>query len=615
MVVPLIPILYDKSESLTEIVFKKTNGLGRLTDCTTCKVVEERNGSYTLELSYPLTGRLFSGLLPGNLVKAKPNDTADPQLFRIVKVSKPMSGHVSVDANHISYDLTKTSVSPFSSSGAVQTLADLKTHTSGGSAFSYFTDIENGTSRFSNDHPQSVRAVLGGQSGSLLDVFGGEYLFDNLTVKLLAHRGKDAGVTVRYGKNLTDFRQEENIAGMVTEIVPYYQSDAGTVVGDPLVLLETDEDNRKILNLDLTDKFEGDVLPTKEELKSKAEDYARYRHLTEPEISIEVEFVPLWQTKQYKDVAPLERVSLCDTVRVVFPALAVTASAKVVKTDYDVLKERYNSIELGNAKSTLAKTISDISGETDAKVAKASSKLEKAVDLATKKITGGTGGYFIIGLNADGQPNETFWMDSPDRATAVKVLRANFMGLGGSSSGINGPYNTAITTDGQINADAITTGALNAGIMTVGTIRDLTGDNYWNLETGQFRISGKTITENGLATGTELSQTSSDLTLKINANASRIEGVNKDLQDKYSTITKYFVFGENGLQIGMEGNDLTLELDNDRISFITGGNEVAYITGNILYITSARFLERIRIGNFAYIPRQNGNMSLIRVTD
>ena len=487
----MIPILYSKAETVAQLVADKTNGVGRLADATSCKVQEDRNGAFTLSMTYPISGIHYADIVIGGCINAKQNELADPQLFRIYHISKPLNGMVTIDAQHLSYDLSKAVVKPFSAKGITAVTSGMISNMIGGIGFSFSSDINNGDSQFTNDHPQSFRALLGGQEGSVLDVFGGEYEFNNEKVILHAHRGSDNGVVIRYGKNLTSVQQDENIESTYTAVYPYVlNSDQETIAGDLQTVVSTSEP--KILALDLSSEFkEEDGTPTAAQINAKAQEYIKANNIGVPKVSLDVSFVQLWQTQEYKEIAPLERVSLCDTVTVKYEKLGVDAKAKVITTVYDVLAERYDSITLGDAKSSLASTIAAAPDRNEIQK-QASSDLERAVTRATNLITGQKGGHVVIKRDANGKPQELLIMDTEDEATATKVWRWNLSGLGYSSKGINGEYGTAITQDGEIVADFITTGDLNAQVITTGILKDRKGNNYWNLDTGDFRLSALT---------------------------------------------------------------------------------------------------------------------------
>lgn len=472
------PVLYESTESTFE-----TNGLGVLSDTISCQVVEERNGIFEITLEYPLTGIHYQEIKQRRIIFVKPNPYEDPQPFRIYRITKPLSGKITVYAQHISYDLSGVPVSPFSSSSVTGALSGLKTNAAVTNPFSFWTD-KTSTGDFAVTAPTSTRTLLGGSDGSILDVFGGEYKFDRWTVRLYNNRGKNSGVSIRYGKNLMDLQQDENISNVVTGIYPYWLSSEGelTELPEKIVNAPGTYDFTRISAIDFSGDFEE--APTEEQLRDRANDYISSNNVGVPTVSITVEFQPLEQTEEYKDIALLERVNLCDTVNVEYSELGVSATAKCVKTTYDALKDKYISIELGDAKTNIADTIVQQQQEINEKPSV--SFLEQAVINATNWITGNKGGYVIFQRNADGQPYEILIMDTPDINTATKVWRWNNGGLGYSSNGYEGPFATAITQDGAIVANFITTGTLQANLIKSGIIQSHDGRAYFNLDTGQI---------------------------------------------------------------------------------------------------------------------------------
>lgn len=498
------PILMDKKKTLEELANDKTNGLGRLSDCVELLVTEHLNGQYTATMKYPVSGIHFNEIELQGIIKLSANQFDEPQLFRIVNVSKPLNGIVEYELNHITYDLSYTSVAPFTSDYVQATLVALWDNMTGGKSFSISTDINDSTHRthkFKNEKPQSCRALFGGQEGSLIDIFGGEYHYDNLKVELLTKRGADHGVKIKYGKNLTDVTQEETNENVYTHVIPYAQdSNKNTIIGDTITLFNVDESKMRILNLDLSDKFQGEngeeTKITVKDVNREARYYVERNNLTEPRVSLDVSFLDLSQTVEYANIAPLETVSLGDTVYVDYPTLGVSAKARVIEYEWDSLRERYNSVEIGDAKARLSTTIADIESKSDTYYSELFNQavnnktfLQSAIEHASELLKGAYGGHIVIGTNTDGQPNEIYAMDTDDVSTAKKVLRINMNGIGGSTTGINGTYNVAILTEGTINADAITTGKLRAGLIKAGVLSDASGKNYWNMDTGEISIS------------------------------------------------------------------------------------------------------------------------------
>ena len=473
----MIPILYREDE--TDFA---NCGIGALSEATDCTVTEERNGSFECRFRYPVEGRLYAYIKEDCIIKAKPNETSEPQLFRVYASSKPIGGMITYDAEHISYELSKN---PIESAEAENETAQEAINTILSAALipHRYTGQSDITTRNSTViDRQSVRAALGGTDGSVLSVWGGEFEFDNFTVKLHRQRGRETGIRIAYGKNLTDIRQDTNIADMFTAVYPYArytpmpegdsteQPDEITVSLPEKILYSQRVPagaRVRVCLKDFTENFSGAEEITVDQLREKAQAWMETSGFDVPTVSIKVSFENLWQSPEYAQLAPLERCSLCDTVTVVFQKLNISATAKIIKTVYDTLNEKYTSITIGCAKANFADTVNQTSAaieQTKQEIKKQSSAIEvdirKAVDEATKAITGQSGGYVV--LNPPKNPQEILIMDKPDIAAALKVWRWNSGGLGYSRNGYNGPFETAITQDGEIIADFITAGTLRA---------------------------------------------------------------------------------------------------------------------------------------------------------
>lgn len=442
-------------------------GLCVLPDAMKCQVIEERNGAFELEMTYSVEGREYSNLMLRRLIIAKPNPFDDPQPFRIYEMSKPLNGIVTVKAEHISYDLSGYSDKPFTAANISQAMTYLKSQSVVTCPFIFETD-KSTVAEMKVDKPTSIRSLLGGTEGSVLDTYnGGEYKFNRYNVKLWSSRGSNKGVSIRYGKNLTSLQQEENCANVYSHILPYYYSDDNGLVmlsGYTMSVPGT-HNYTKILPVDLSDKF-SDAAPSASQLQTEANKYIQDNNLASPKVSLNVSFVQLSQSEEYKDYALLENVQLCDLVNVEFPKLGVSSTAKCIKTVYNVLTGKYTSIELGDARTNLATTVANQQNMAETVVQ--TSAFKQAVEHMTKLITGGLGGYVVLHSSSGGsQPDEILVMDQPKIENAIKVWRWNKGGLGYSSTGYNGPFGLAMTNDGQIVASRITTGTLDASKITV----------------------------------------------------------------------------------------------------------------------------------------------------
>lgn len=503
----MIPILYDYSESEWT-----NNGIGRLSDCISCAVTEERNGIYECEFVYPVTGIHYEDIIEGRVIGVIHDDTKEIEPFDIYKRSAEINGQVTFNAHHISYRLNYTILKPFTAPTCAAAMAALVQNSINNNPFTFATD-KTTTGNYRINYPRSIREILCGSEGSILDVYGtGEYEFKKYSVYLWTHRGSDSGVEIRYGKNMLDITKEVDISGSYNAVAPFWYSEDGELVTLPeeiiispavintntetwtnesLVTI-TNENAQDIdfdyavinaIPMDLSGDFTD--VPTVEQLREKATAKLNGSGAWLPDENIKVDFVALWQTEEYKNVAPLQRVSLCDTVSVIFPQLSVNAvKAKVVKTDYNVLLERYDSMEIGDARSSYSEVVTESIEAKMNRTMASKGFLTASLEQATKLIQGGLGGYVIMNANANGQPQEILVMDTDDINTAVNVIRINKNGIGFSRNGYDGEYKTAWTIDGHFVADFIDTGTLTADLIKAGTIRAIAGNSYWDLNTG-----------------------------------------------------------------------------------------------------------------------------------
>lgn len=481
----MIPILYDPLETQFD-----SNGIGLLTDAISCIVEEERNGSFELTLQYPQEGRLAKYITEDAVIKAKPNDKDGNQLFRIYKSGKPIGGVNTYYAEHISYELNMNPVCrpKISGKNAQEAIAQLLEEAVIGNNYTAWSDI---TTRNSTqiDDVLSVRNILGGTEGSILDVWGGEFQFDNFTVKLHKSRGSDTGATIRYGKNLISAEQERNIGDVITAIFPYCyytpeKEEGATEEPDPVFVslpekfINTPNADKyarlKCVPMDFSDEFEDGVIVSEEMLRKVAKAYTE-SGIDEPKISIKATFQNLKKTKDYENIQALETIGICDTVTVMIEKLGIEVKAKIIRYSYDSIKERFDSVEIGEPKTNLTKAITAAQKEQKEQIVKSATRaeiiqkrIERTIKDVTAAITGNSGGHVL--LYPAENPQEIYIMDTDSTATAKNVWRWNLAGLGHSSNGIGGPYETAITAAGQIVADFIAVGKLNGALIEAGTI-------------------------------------------------------------------------------------------------------------------------------------------------
>ena len=566
------PILYESSEKQFT-----TNGIGTLADAISCTVIEERNGSYELEMEYPLGGINYDEIRNNRIILAMPSDGQKAQPFRVFKITRPIGGVVKIYAVHLSYDLSGIPVAPFTANDCPSALNGLKSNSMIANPFEVWTDI-SGSGKYKQNSPASFRSRLAGTDGSILDSFGkgAELEFDRLTVKVHQNRGRDNGVAIRYGKNLTDLKQQESIENVRTGVIAYWykeENNTQDVIVGEIQYLENHADYPKenIHVLDCSADFEKK--PDKQQLNTRAKQYIKANNIGVPKVSIDVSFIQLWQTEEYKNIVSLERVSLCDTVHVVFDKLGVNAVAKVIKTEFDVLNERYIKITLGEARSSFGEAIREATKSTIQPLVK--SMVNIAVSNATANISGFSG-YVTKVTDANGNWSELVISDNADYQQARNVWLWSQGGLGFSSNGYAGPYTTAITADGHINGAMITAGTINSNTVNVGN---------------------KVLTE----TLTELADRHTAADGRMRELASRIEqntdnivlSVTRQEYEGYKAFMRAML-DENGLHVGGQGEETQTSINGRGVKVVdTNGKVLAQFDklNNILaYLAVREFL-------------------------
>ena len=472
-----------------------TYGVGKLTDCISCEVKEERNGEYELTLTYPMGGVHYSEIEDRSIILAKPNYTDGLQAFRVYLITATIDGMLEVHAQHLSYDLSGIPVVPFTAQNCAAACAGLVSHAVVDCPFQVNTTVPT-IADFKVDAPSSLRSWFGGREGSLLDVYGGEWGYDNYTCTLWKDRGANRGVVIRYGKNLLDINQERNISETYTGVLPFWMdTEGGNIVRAGIVNVAGTFNYRKILVLDLSSDFEEK--PTAAQLTARARQYITANDIGRPNVNITLDWVQVGELT--------DRVDLCDTVTVIFEKLGIQTTAKCISTTWDVLADRYTALEIGDAKANMPATIAGLQESEKILTTSVTPSMQRAINAATALITGNSGGYVVMhDGDGDGYPDELLVMDTPDINTATKVWRWNQNGLGYSASGYSGSFGLAMTANGEIVANFITTGELSAGRINGGTITGVAINNG----SGTFSVD-----ENGNVTAASVAITGGYLDL------------------------------------------------------------------------------------------------------
>lgn len=401
------PILYEENET----TFGEHNGIGVLSDCIECNVIETLNEEFELVLKYPSNGVLFNELIVERIIYAKPSPHRDPEPFRIYQNNKTIREAVEFSARHITYDLAGMIFKPIvTSSGTTVTvtkiynpadmfayLCDSNRYYPGANAiengFWFETDLYDdynpmqtynkndyvlysakiykakedeitGTWNSSKwdlidnymaiDKPYSVRSLFGTGTNTLLGSYGGEFQYTGYTVSLLQHRGMDRGVSLRYGINLIDATQEKNIAEMYTGVLPFAVKNGLTTVinaSSPVISIVETPSRPNVLALDVSSDIDGTVSAALVEQVGRK--YIAINEYDKPKVSISLRQADLINLESPSDVI----VELGDTIHVYYEKLGINVNSEVVSTDYNVLTGRYNEIEIGDVKNTIVRTI------------------------------------------------------------------------------------------------------------------------------------------------------------------------------------------------------------------------------------------------------------------
>lgn len=356
------PVLYAADETSFN-----TNGFGRLSDAISCTVTEALNGAFTLAMVYPKDGIHASDIAYKCIIKADASETLAGQLFRITKIQDSSDGRkMTISADHISYDLNGFPMPEFTATGITNVMNALQNNSLVGHSFNFDTDITNTTSKINSKYPKSIRAVIGGEEGSIIQIFKCEVEFSNFMVRLLRRRGADNSVSIRYGKNLESFVNVRSSESSYNGVLAFwYSKDAeGTkyVRGNIAYSANhTEFPVDRIFLLDVTSEY--DEAPTQAQLTTRAASYVTDNNIGYPYLdSVTIKFIPLWQTEEFKNVVGLEQVSIGDTVHVYYEDFDF--AVRVIEYTYDTLEQRYTNITLGSKKASFAETIKQISMDT-----------------------------------------------------------------------------------------------------------------------------------------------------------------------------------------------------------------------------------------------------------
>ena len=421
----MIPVLFPSDAKVFD-----SNGIGKLSSAEDCTVIEALNSKFELEMRYPVKGIHFGQIKYEAIILAQPAPQKEPQPFRVYRITKPMSGRVMVYAKHLAYDTEGITTSPFSIAAPELAFQSIKNNAAIECPFTFHTDLES-TNIIEAKVPTAIWTLLGSNKGCMLDVFGGEYLFDHYNISLLKRRGQDRGVVLKYGKNLTSLEQDENIANCYTAVHPYWTNSDGDFVQlqEKIIKCTGTFGHTRVMPLDLSKSFEDK--PTADQIREYVSQYITENDIGKPKTSWKISYVQLEQTDEYKNKHLFDKVYIGDTVSVEYSDLGVSAKARVREVRYKPMLERYENVSLGDVRPNMASTIAAKTDKTYAdNAAQSAVNAQTQREIFNKLTNGGTvQGIFIgkdVKIYLDGMSyfdldtGEFVSVDADQNATIIK---------------------------------------------------------------------------------------------------------------------------------------------------------------------------------------------------
>lgn len=358
----MIPILYSENEiNLGDNIRFKSNGLGMLKDTISCFIEEERNETYELELTYPAGSFLFEEIKGNRFIKAKANEKLDEQIFRIYYVSQPLSGEITVKAEHISYILKDNFIEKVECTGNCKTaLETLNKNAAFPTRFKFNSNISM-NANFKHEREYLWKCIKG-SDGSIIETYGNgaDIVRDNFNLSVMQNAGQDNNILIAYKKNMTGFECEEDWTGCKTKIYPFaIRDDIVYTISEKYVSSEyiNRDPTSRIEKIDFSGEFEDDEEITEEKLRILAHNYFILNEIDIPKLSYKVEFVTLSKTEEFKNIIKDENLGLFDTVIIRHEIYNIDTKIRILKVKYDSLLEKYETIELNYTKPRMSKSI------------------------------------------------------------------------------------------------------------------------------------------------------------------------------------------------------------------------------------------------------------------
>lgn len=391
----MIPVLFSKEEKQF-----RSYGIGPLFETLHAEVKRERNGQYFLYMTYPQNGQQASVFKEGMRIKADAGRRTPWQTFEITRINRRSDAIIEIWADHISMRLAKTMIKPkveIHDADAETALRRWVSQLVGDDEWEVWSNIDTvGSTAWSVDSVENARQALGGTRGSILDVWGGEFEFDNKRVNLWQNLGRKTPVVLEYGRNITKIEKENKEETVYTSIYPFARAEEDNIITIPNYVVDGKYidmyDHKKIKLVDFSGEFDTEEnKPTAEKLQKLAEKYVEQNDVGAPHEHIKIEYVDLSKTLDYQNVRYIEEVELCDRIPIYYPKFDIySKEAKVVVITYNVIKDENQSIELGvigqGFGSTVASSLSGRMHELEQLQAQQSGQVQSLVNSAGNRI-------------------------------------------------------------------------------------------------------------------------------------------------------------------------------------------------------------------------------------
>ena len=474
------------------------NGLGILKDCISAKVCEVLNGEFNINITYPVGGYLYPNLVEDNIIVTDVG-YGKRQAFRIKNVNKRLD-NIEVYATHIFYDLNDNLIEDIYPKGQTgETVINyILSHAQYEHNFIGYSNItKTSTARYIRKN--LVESLIGEDSNSFINRWGGEIIRDNYNITMVNKRGIANGMQIRYAKNLTGIEFQIDRTTVGTRIMPkafdglllpekYIDSPNIDLYPHPIIKIIEYSDLKLA-----TESGEGFASKTElyQAMRERVQEEFK-NEIDKPTITTTVNFVELANTKEYQEYKELEKLNIGDYSTVYVPHLNINVTQRVYKTIYDAILGKFVEFEMGYVKSNYITQI--IKSEANMNEVVLPSIVEQAAKESTEQVN-----YQIeeqVNAALAGYVYKTkealYVMDSSSLNGARKIYRWSKLGLTYSDKGMNGPYETVMSQEGEINADFIKSGTIdpkligagiNASLITEGIINaDLITDGEINAD-------------------------------------------------------------------------------------------------------------------------------------